>query len=186
MTQTSLNGRVALVTGASRGIGKGIALALAEHGADVAVNYRSDREAAEATVAEVRGRGRNARALQADVAKAEEAARLLEQAEECLGPVDVLVNNVGDFFFKPLAAMAVEEWHQVLDSNLSSAFYLCHHAIPRMRARGHGRIVNIGLSPVHLVRGAANVAAYSIAKTGVVILTRSLAAEESAYGITVN
>ncbi len=181
-----LAGGIALVTGASRGIGRGIALTLAEHGCDLVINYRSNRAAAEATAAAAVAQGRRALAVQADVTQPEAATALLQEAEERLGPVDILVNNVGDFFFKPLLATTVAEWHEVLNSNLSSVFYLCQAALPAMRARGHGRIVNIGLSPVHLVRAAANVAVYSIAKTGVVILTRSLAVEEAAHGITVN
>jgi NAD(P)-dependent dehydrogenase (short-subunit alcohol dehydrogenase family) len=181
-----LAGTAALVTGSSRGIGRGIALALAEHGADVAINYRADRPAAEAAAAEVRARGRRAAVLQADVTRPAEAPALVERAEEELGPIDILVNNVGDFFWKPLMAMSADEWDTVLASNLTSVFHLCRAAVPRMRARRHGRIVNVALSPVHLVRGAANVAAYAIAKTGVVILTRSLAVEEAAHGITVN
>ena len=181
-----LRGGIALVTGSSRGIGRTIAVDLARRGADVAVNYRTAQAAAAEVVAEIRGLGRRAIAVQADVARSTEVSRLIETVVGELGPIDLLVNNVGDFFIKPLAAMNNEEWDYVLNSNLSSAYYLCRAVLPDMRKRRKGSICNIGLSPCHLVRGAPNVAAYAIAKTGILILTRSLAAEEAPYGITVN
>ncbi|HZF10001.1 MAG TPA: SDR family oxidoreductase [Thermoanaerobaculia bacterium] len=181
-----LRGDVALVTGSSRGIGRTIAVELARRGADVAVNYHSAQGAAAEVVGEIRALGRRAIAVQADMERGEEAARLVETVERELGPIDLLVNNVGDFVLKPLAAMRHDEWHHVLDSNLSSAYYLCRAVLPGMRQRRKGSLCNIGLSPCHLVRGAPNLAAYSIAKTGILILTRSLATEEAPYGITVN
>lgn len=181
-----LRGEIALVTGSSRGIGRTIAVDLARRGADVAVNYHSARAAAEEVAAEIRALGRRAIVVQADVSRGEEATRLAETVARELGPIDLLVNNVGDFLLKPLMAMSHDEWRHVLDSNLSSAFYLCRAVLPGMRERGKGSICNLGLSPCHLVRGAANVAAYSIAKTGILILTRSLATEEAPHGITVN
>lgn len=182
----NLQGAVALVTGGSRGIGKAIAKRLAEESAAVAVNYRSDERAATETVDSIRAAGGRASTFQADVADPAEAERLVESVSAALGPIDVLVNNVGEFFLKPVAEMDPAEWRRVMESNLSSAFYVSRCALPAMRARGEGRIVNVGLSPVHLVRGAPNLAAYSVAKTGVVILSRTLAAEEARGGITVN
>jgi NAD(P)-dependent dehydrogenase (short-subunit alcohol dehydrogenase family) len=181
-----LRGSVALVTGSSRGIGRTIAVDLARRGADVSVNYHSARAAAEEVAEEIRALGHRAIAVQADVARGEEAVRLADTVARELGPVDLLVNNVGDFYLKPVAAVSHDEWHHVLDSNLGSAFYLCRAVLPSMRERRKGSICSIGLSPCHLVRGAANIAAYSIAKTGILILTRSLATEEAPYGITVN
>jgi NAD(P)-dependent dehydrogenase (short-subunit alcohol dehydrogenase family) len=178
--------QIALITGSSRGIGKANALCLARQGADVVINYRSNREAAQELVEQIQDLGQRAIAVQADVTLPNEAESLAATVAEQFGPIDILVNNVGDFFFKPLGQMSPDEWRYVLDSNLSSVHYLCKAVLPQMRARRYGRIVNIGLSPTYLVRGAPNVAAYSIAKTGVLILTRSLAAEEAPYGITVN
>jgi 3-oxoacyl-[acyl-carrier protein] reductase len=179
-------GAVALVTGASRGIGRAIAERLGAAGWDVAVNYRSNEAAAAEVVAAVEAGGRRAVAVGGDVADPDGAARVVAATEERLGPVDVLVNNVGEFFFKPLGAMSADEWRSVLDSNLSSAFYTTSAALPGMRARRRGRVVNVGLSPVGLVRAAPNVAAYAVAKTGVVVMTMSLAVEEAPYGVTVN
>ncbi|MDP9120409.1 MAG: SDR family oxidoreductase [Acidobacteriota bacterium] len=181
-----LRGEIALVTGSSRGIGRTIALDLARRGADVAVNYHSAQAVALEAANEIRALGRRAITVQADVERAEDAVRLAETVARELGPIDLLINNVGDFFLKPLAATSHDEWHHVLNSNLSSAYYLCRAVLPGMRERRKGSICNLGLSPCHLIRGAPNIAAYSIAKTGVLILTRSLAAEEAPYGITVN
>jgi 3-oxoacyl-[acyl-carrier protein] reductase len=180
-----LNNKTALVTGGSRGLGRAIALELAKQGADVVINYRKNREAAEGTAAEINSSGGRASCLQADVCDPCEVKRLIEEASARLGRLDILVNNVGEFFFSPLARTTHADWERVLNSNLHSVFMLCNAALPLMREAG-GCIVNIGLSPVDRVRGAPNVAAYSIAKTGVVILTRSLAVEEARHGIRVN
>lgn len=183
---TGTPGGVALVTGASRGIGAVIAEALGGAGWDVAVNYRSDEVAAREVAGRIEAGGRRAVAIQADVSRPEEAGAAVAEARDRLGPVEVLVNNVGEFFFKPLGAMTPDEWRLVIDSNLSSAFYLSQAVLPQMRGRRRGRVVNVGLGPVSLVRAAPNVAAYAIAKTGVVVLTSSMAVEEAPYGITVN
>jgi NAD(P)-dependent dehydrogenase (short-subunit alcohol dehydrogenase family) len=177
---------VALVTGASRGIGRSIALCLARQGCDVGVNYQGDVAAAGEVMEQIRALGRRAVLVQGDVSLPDEAPRLVALTEAELGPLRVLVNNVGPFFFRPLTATTERQWREVLDGNLSSVFYLCRAAIPGMRARRYGRIVNLGLSPAHTIRAATNIAAYAIAKTGVLILTRTLAAEEAHHGITVN
>ncbi len=181
-----LSGQIAVVTGSSRGIGKAIALSLAQHGANVAVNYRSDKAAALNVTEQIRALGQQAIAVEGDVTDPVAANTLIATVTEQLGPINILINNVGDFFFKPLGAMESNEWRYVLDSNLSSVYYLCHAVLPSMRSGQQGKIINIGLSPIYQVRGAPNVAAYTIAKTGVLILTRSLAVEEAPHGITVN
>lgn len=181
-----LAGQTALVTGSSRGIGRAIAVCLGERGADVAVNYRSDEAAAGEVVDLLRRLGRRALAIRADVSDPSEVATMAATAQKELGPIDILVNNVGEFTLKSLADTSEREWAEILASNLSSAFYTSRHLLRDMRARRRGRVVNIGLSPTHLVRAAPNVAPYAIAKTGLAILTRSLAAEEARYGITVN
>lgn len=182
----NLLNKVAVVTGSSRGLGKAIAVGLARHGADVVVNYRRDESAAAEVVREIKSLGRQTITVQADLTDPTTASTLINAALRELGKVDILVNNVGDFFFKPLNAMSGEEWRYVLDSNLSSVYHMCKAVIPEMRRRRQGQIVNIGLSPVYMVRGAPNISAYAIAKTGVLILTRSLAVEEAPHGIRVN
>jgi NAD(P)-dependent dehydrogenase (short-subunit alcohol dehydrogenase family) len=178
--------RVALVTGGSRGIGQAIAERLARDGAIVAVNFRSRRDAADELAARLCGVGAEVTCHRADVRDPREAASLIAEVHQSHGRLDILVNNVGEFGLSPLAATSDERWRNIIDSNLTSAFHTSRLALPGMRQQSYGRIVNIGLSPVHLIRGAPNVAPYAIAKSGVVILTRSLAVEEAAYGITVN
>ncbi|GGQ67944.1 SDR family NAD(P)-dependent oxidoreductase [Couchioplanes azureus] len=177
---------VALVTGGSRGIGRAISRKLAGTGMTVAVNYRSDRAAAAELVEAIVAGGGAASAHRADVRGPEGVGALVRQVEDAYGHIDVLVSNVGEFSLSAVAATSDQLWHDVLESNLGSAFYACKAVLPGMRRRGFGRIVTIGLSPVHQVRGAPNLAPYAIAKTGVVILTKSLAVEEAARGITVN
>ena len=177
---------VALVTGGSRGIGRGISLALAEAGMAVAVNYRNDEDAAGAVVEQILSGGGRATAHRGDVSDAVGARAVVSEVRTRHGRVDVLVNNVGEFSLSRLSATSDDRWHDVLESNLGSAFYTAKAALPGMRQRHYGRIVNIGLSPARSVRGAPNLAPYTIAKTGIVILTRSLATEEARFGITVN
>jgi 3-oxoacyl-[acyl-carrier protein] reductase len=180
-------GRVALVTGGARGIGRALCERLAADGFRVAVNYRSDAESARALVDRLRSAGARATALRADVCDPEEAAGLVREAAEHFGaPVSAVVNNVGEFTLSPVGETSVQRWNHVMDSNLNSVFYVTRAALPAMRAQRYGRIVTIGLSPASLVRGAPNLAAYTIAKTGVTVFTRSLAAEEARRGLTVN
>jgi NAD(P)-dependent dehydrogenase (short-subunit alcohol dehydrogenase family) len=183
---TRLQRKNALVTGGSRGIGHAVSLALASEGANVAVNYYRHPEPAEAVVREIERLDRRATAIRADVANPKEAQALINTATDALGSIDLLINNVGEFFFSPLADMDVEQWHRVQASNLNSVFYLCRAALPGMRKAGGGCIVNFGLSTMTFARGAANVAAYSTAKLGVAALTKSLATEEAANDIRVN
>ncbi|MGB0679455.1 MAG: SDR family NAD(P)-dependent oxidoreductase [Polyangiales bacterium] len=177
---------VALVTGGSKGIGRAIALELARAHHDVAIVYRSDREAAMAVGQAIEAQGVSAQLIQHDVTCPDAVEATVQAVVRQFDRLDVLVNNVGEFFFKPLAQMSDAEWQHVIHSNLSSVFYACRRVIPIMRRQRKGNIVNIGLSPNYAVRGAANVCAYSIAKTGVLILSRSLASEEAAHGIRVN
>ncbi|NDI34083.1 SDR family NAD(P)-dependent oxidoreductase [Chengkuizengella sediminis] len=182
----NLTNMVAVVTGSSRGIGKAIALELAKQGSDVAIVYRGQKEKAIEVMNQIESLGRRAMIFQADVTNPDDVDKLVVQVTNQLGSIDILVNNVGEFHLKPISKIAVNEWDEVFKSNLHSVFYMCKAVIPGMRKRGMGRIVNIGLSPNYIVRGAPNVAAYSIAKTGVIIFSRSLAVEEASYGITVN
>jgi 3-oxoacyl-[acyl-carrier protein] reductase len=180
-------GRVALVTGAASGIGRTLCERLAQDGARVAVNYRSDAAGAQSLVERLRSAGADAAAFQADVCDPEQAEGLVGAAAEHFGVgVTILINNVGEFTLSPVAATSVSRWNNVINSNLNSAFYVTRAALPAMREQEYGRVVTIGLSPTLLIRGAPNLAAYAVAKTGITVLTRSLAAEEAPYGITVN
>jgi len=182
----TLHGRVAVVTGSSRGIGRTIALTLAEQGADIAIVYRSDQSAALTLKAQIEALQRKAIVVQADVTVPDDVDRLIQTACDQLGSISILVNNVGEFALKPLGMLGYEEWDDILKSNLHSVFYCCRATLQQMRQQKWGRIINIGLSPMWQARGAPNITAYAVAKMGVLVLTKSLAIEEAPHGITVN
>lgn len=175
---------VALVTGASRGIGRAIALELARGGARVLVVYRGRRDAAEAVVELVRDLGSEALAEQGDVSRPEEADRLVSLALERFGRLDILVNNAGITRDNLLLRMKDEEWEEVIRTNLSGPFYLMRAAAKHMVRARRGRIVNIA-SVVGLV-GNPGQANYAAAKAGLIGLTKAAAKELASRGITVN
>jgi len=180
----SLEGKVALVTGASRGIGRAIALALARDGAAVAVNYRERAEAAEEVVAAIRALGRQALALQADVRSLDQVKAMFDQAKDALGGLHVLVNNAGLTRDNYLAFMSEAEWDEVVDTALKGAF-LCTKVASRLMTRAKwGRIINISSDAALL--GDMQRANYCAAKAGLLGLTRATARELAPYGITAN
>lgn len=179
-----LNGKVALVTGASRGIGKAIALTLAKYGTDVAVNYNGSKERAEETAEEIRAMGRQALLVQGSVADANACAEIFRQVEETFGKVDILVNNAGITKDNLAVRMTEEEFTRVIDTNLKGAFFCMKEAGKRMMKKRYGRIVNISsISGVHGNAGQIN---YCAAKAGVIGMTKSLAKELAARNVTVN
>lgn len=178
--------RAALVTGSGKGIGRGIALALARAGYDVAIHYRSSRDEAEAVRLEAESLGARAVTLQADVTNPLEAGKLIQGALETFGRLDVLVNNVGNYVRKPLLDLEIEEWHDMIDSNLNATYYTCRAAIPAMRRARSGRIVNIGYAGVGNLLARPGIVPYAIAKTGVELLTKAIAKSEMPHGITAN
>lgn len=183
---TNLKGKTALVTGGSRGLGKDVALFLGKLGANVAVNYLQDKDAAEKVVARIKETGADAEGIQADVRDWEQVEKLVTGTVDRFGSIDLLINNVGDFITSSLLKMDIKDWHNMLDSNLHSAFYCSRAVIPLMQKRKFGRIVNIALASANPIHAYKTVAAYAIAKTGVLILTKSLAVEVAPFGITVN
>lgn len=179
-----LQGQVALVTGASRGIGREIALELARQGADVAVNYAGNEALANEVVAEVAAMGRKAIAIRCNVADAEEVAQMVKETIEKLGRIDILVNNAGVTRDNLLMRMKEEEWDTVLNTNLKGVF-LCTKAVTRpMMKQRKGRIINVA-SVVGVV-GNAGQANYVAAKAGVIGLTKTTAKELAPRGINVN
>jgi 3-oxoacyl-[acyl-carrier protein] reductase len=176
--------RVALVTGASRGIGRAVALALAAAGAHVAVTYRQRAEEAAAVVAAIAAGGRRAVALQVDVTDAAAIAATVAAAERALGEIDILVNNAG--ITRPLALEAITpaDWDDLIAVNLTAAFLVTRAVVPGMRRRGHGRIVNI--SSVAAQLGGVVGPHYAAAKAGLHGLTHAYAALLAREGITVN
>jgi 3-oxoacyl-[acyl-carrier protein] reductase len=171
----SLEGKVALVTGASRGIGRAIAQELAEAGASVVVGYRTGRDEAEALAQELGGR-----AIQADVSSAEDAKRLVEEA----GDLDVLVNNAGLTRDTVLARMSDDDWQTVIATNLSSVFYTCRAVVRPMMKKRAGSIVNVSsIVGVHGNFGQTN---YAASKAGIIGFTKSLARELGSRSIRAN
>ena len=178
--------RVVLVTGSSRGLGRDIALTLAGTASGVAVHYRRDRAAAEETVRDIEKRGRQAAALAADLTVEEEAGRLIRETEDRFGRLDILVNNYGPILEKDWAELTRADWDRILQANLYSAWFCMKAALPGMRRREWGRIINIGYSRVEQLTAFRKILPYAVAKTGLLLLTRSAAAAEAAAGITVN
>jgi 3-oxoacyl-[acyl-carrier protein] reductase len=185
-TDETLRGRVVLVTGSGHGIGAALVRAAADRGARVVVNCRQNARGAETLAAEIRKGGGDALAFKADVASADEARALVDEVVRNWGRVDVLVNTVGHFAWKPVADMEPEEWRSVIASNLDSVFQMCRLVLPHMRRRHWGRIVNLGAVGSEHTCGEPQVAAYAAAKAAVVTLSKSLALEEARCGITVN
>lgn len=181
---TPLTGRVALVTGGSRGIGRAIALALAGAGARVAVGYHQRQAEAEAVVAAIREAGGEAVAFQADLGDPAQAAALVERAAARWGRLDILVNNAGIALYKLLLDTTPAEWQRLLAVDLGGTIACSRAAIPHMLAAGWGRIINI--SSVWGLVGAAGEVVYSAAKAGVIGFTKALAKELARAGITVN
>jgi NAD(P)-dependent dehydrogenase (short-subunit alcohol dehydrogenase family) len=179
-----LESKVALVTGGSKGVGKGIALELARSGCDVAVNYHSDREGAEATGAEIVKLGRAAFPVQADVGCSPDVERMFRETLDRFGRLDILVNNAGTQVWKPLLELQESEWDRVIATNLKGCFLCTQLAARHMRTAGGGRIINIGSgcnkAPF------PNLVSYTASKGGIEMFTKVAAVELGKYGIAVN
>jgi 3-oxoacyl-[acyl-carrier protein] reductase len=180
----SLAGRIALVTGGSRGIGRATCLALAARGAGVAVLFRSRLDQAEEVVQQIQTGGERARAIQADALDPGAIKRSVQEAVAGLGSVDILVSNLGEMTGAPVAEMKDEEWEHSLAVNLGSAFRYARECIPSMKKRRWGRIINLSSQAAYT--GSNNHAHYAAAKSGLLGLTFSLAKELGAWGITAN
>jgi 3-oxoacyl-[acyl-carrier protein] reductase len=177
-----LKGKVALVTGASRGIGRSIAERLAKAGASVAVNYANSADEAQKLVAEIKASGGKALAIQADVARVSEIVRLFDDTIKQFGKVDILVNNAGVMFNKPVSAVTEAEFDRIFAINVKGTFFACQQAATRLSEGG--RIINLSSSATG--RPLVNYGAYGASKGAVEQLTRSLSKELGSRGITVN
>jgi NAD(P)-dependent dehydrogenase (short-subunit alcohol dehydrogenase family) len=178
-----LNDQVGLVTGASRGLGRAIAVALAQAGADVVVTAR-DQAALEETAAMIQQQGRRALVVPCDVRNSDAVAAVVHRALETFGRIDVLVNNAGGGEFKPLLEVSEEEWCNWIDLDLHSVFRMCKAVGPGMIARRRGKIIN--MASVYGLDGQRGATAYCASKGGVIQLTRALALEWAEHNIQVN
>jgi acetoacetyl-CoA reductase len=184
MKMKRLEGKIAVVTGGSRGIGAAIAKELGRQGATVVINYNHSHELAQAVVEEIKAMGSSAIALQADISDAEPTKLFIEKVLEKFGRIDILVNNAGITRDRTFKKMSFEEWHKVIDTNLSSAFNTCKIALPAMLEQKYGRIINI--SSVIGQAGGFGQTNYASAKAGLIGFTKSLALETARGGVTVN
>jgi len=177
--------RRALITGSTRNIGLAVADRLARDGYAPILNYAHDARRAAAALEALRSICAEAEMIRADVTREDDVTRMIEEAE-ATGPIDLLVNNVGGFLFKPFLETSLAEWNDTLAGNVTSAFLCCRAVLPRMRARGSGAIVNVAALHAERPRAVPNTLPYAIAKAGVALLTRTLAKTEGPYGIRVN
>ncbi|MGH8428199.1 MAG: 3-oxoacyl-[acyl-carrier-protein] reductase [Gammaproteobacteria bacterium] len=181
---SDLKDKIAIVTGASRGIGREIALQLAARGATVIVNYRSSEHEAQEVAAAIQAAGAKAVVMQADVCKTPEARGMIHEVHETYGRVDILVNNAGITRDKTIKHMTDEDWYDVLTTNLGSVYACCTAVFPIMMEQNYGRIVNI----TSFVGQAGNFgqANYAASKAGIIAFTKTAAMEMAKYGVTVN
>jgi 3-oxoacyl-[acyl-carrier protein] reductase len=179
-----LNGRIALVTGASRGIGRAIAIGLARCGVDVAVNFKTQQQEGLVTLQQVKSMGRRAILVQADVARSPDVTQMIALVEKDLGPVDILVNNAGIARYQSMEEIKESDWDEVLAVNLKSVFLVTQAVLPGMRRRHWGRIINLSSGAAQT--GGVVGLHYTASKAGVEGLTRAYASRLVKEGITVN
>jgi len=179
-----LDGRIALITGASRGIGRAVAIALADRGADVVVNYRQRSSDADSAAAEIQALGRKALVVQADVAQASEVNRLVAAALARFGKIDILVNNAGIARVQPMDEVSEADWDELMTVNVKSCFLMTKAVVPGMRERGWGRIIN--LSSVAAQVGGVVGPHYASSKAAMLGMTHYYASRLAKLGVTVN
>jgi NAD(P)-dependent dehydrogenase (short-subunit alcohol dehydrogenase family) len=183
MSNKNLSGKTALITGASKGLGKAMALALSAEGAKIALVARSEEKLHEVR-AEIESSGGTAVVFISDVANELDVHRLQEQVAKVFGPIQILINNAGMNIRRHLIEFTLEEWRAVMDTNLTSVFLMCRAFVPGMRGTGYGRILNMTSIMSHISLPGRT--AYSSSKTALLGLTRALALELASEGITVN
>jgi NAD(P)-dependent dehydrogenase (short-subunit alcohol dehydrogenase family) len=183
MKENNLNGKVAVITGASKGLGKAMALALSASGASIALVSR-DLEQLNGVKQAVESGGGKAQVFQADVSDEEQVRRLERDVMRTFDRIHILINNAGINLRKPLVEFTLEEWRRVIDTNLTSVFLMCRSFVPHMKGQGYGRIINLTSTMSHVSLPGRS--AYSASKTALLGLTRALALELAAEGITVN
>jgi len=176
--------KIALVTGGTRGIGLAISMALAEEGANVALNYLNDTNSANSAVDQIRKLGRNAHSFQADTSNSNQVKKMIDDILDDFGRIDILINNAGVLRRTPFLDISEKEWDMILDTNLKG-YFLVGQAVSRLMVdQKYGRIVNVSSSSEKLA--AINMTHYTVSKAAISMLTRQMAAELAPYGVTVN
>jgi 3-oxoacyl-[acyl-carrier protein] reductase len=178
--------KIALVSASSRGMGRTIALRLADKAKGVIVHFRKNRDAAVEVVEEIKKKGKLSGCIQADLTQEDQAHAFVRKAEDMFGQIDILINNFGPMIEKPWETLKAEDWDYMWRGNLGSAFYCMQAALHGMRDRKWGRIVNMGFSRVEQLMAYRKIVPYAAAKTALLILTRSVAASVISDQITVN
>ncbi len=181
-----MKSRVIVITGGHSGLGKAMTIDLAGQGADLIILYRKNHSAAKEIKKIGKEQQGSIQTLQTDVTDYKKVLASFDEIMKKHPRIDALINCVGDFINLPLDQTGVDDWHRMLNSNLNSVFYCCKSVLPTMRKQKHGRIINLGVANADRIQAYSNVVPYAIAKTGVLILTKSLAQEQARYGITVN
>ena len=186
VTEMPFLGRVALVTGAAQRTGRSIAMALAKAGADLLVHYHQSEEAAIALTEEIKQMGRRAERVKVNLNDAEATAAGFESAVGRLGRLDILVNNASGIIWKGLSETTIPEWHRGLDETLHITYHACQAALPFLRQSDAGRIINLIDVDADALLAVPRLTPYKIGKTGVLMLTKTLAVTEAPHGVTVN
>jgi NAD(P)-dependent dehydrogenase (short-subunit alcohol dehydrogenase family) len=186
MSDLPFKDHICVVTGASKNIGTQIALSLAQQGANIVLQYHQDRKGAETVAESIQKSGQQSIIVQADLRDRNQAKSLIDKSIEIFGQIDLLVNNMGVFLIKPLRETTIDDWHNMIDSNLHSAYYCSTYALEHMREKQSGHIVFIGSGKADSTRARQNACPYGIAKTGVVLLAKTIAREEGQNGIRAN
>ncbi len=187
MIEPDLDGQVVVVTGSAKGVGRELLLATADCGAKTAIHYNTSEDAARTVTATARERGAaDTVIVQADVTDSDDVDRLFDTVENELGPVDVLVNNVGEFAPVHWTDLDYETWRQIFATNVHATYLCCRRALPAMRVQQYGRIVNVGYASSEKGMTNPKNAPYFMAKAGVLMFTRMLAGDTQDDGITVN
>ncbi len=182
----NLSGKIAVITGSNRGLGRATAIELAKRGAIVVLNYRKSKAPAQKVLAEVRKFSPKSILIKADVTNEAEVKRMFAQIFRKFRRVDILINNVGNFTFKKIHEHKHSEFRDVIESNLYGTFLCSLAVLPKMRAQKYGKIINIGCAACDRITIREHTTPYYIAKTGVYMLTRAMAAEEAKHGIKIN
>ncbi|MBT4131053.1 MAG: 3-oxoacyl-ACP reductase FabG [Gammaproteobacteria bacterium] len=185
MSEAKLSGQVAVITGASRGIGRDVALTFAREGASLVLVCLRDQKALTAVQQEVEAYGARVIALIGDVSEVVFCESVYSASKEAFGVADILVNCAGTITRAPFEEMSLEDWHRVIDVNLHGAFYMCRQFIPDMRAQKHGKVINMTSQMAHMPHPSAS-PSYEVSKAGLTALTRHLAYQYAPYNICVN